>query len=137
LKFEAGKEGKGGRAFMTLRRLPYKAPTTPSWRICSIANNKPHCYNRPTMLTQEDLQAIGGLIKTEAGALIKTEGERLDRKIEASLAFTKQAHAEIMEALFKSNKVNRQDIEVNGQEIKALEKRVDRLEEHAGLTKSS
>lgn len=80
------------------------------------------------MLTQEDLQAIGVLIKMEAGALIRTGGDRLDQKIEASLAFSRKAHAEIMEALFKSN-------EINGQEVKMLEQRVELLEEHGGLAK--
>jgi len=74
------------------------------------------------MLTQDDLLAIG--------ALIKAEGERLDMKIETSLAFNKQAHAEIMETLVESN-------EVNGQEVKELKKRVQRLEEHTGLAKAS
>jgi len=143
------------------------------------------------MLTQEDLQAIGALIKTEAGPLIKAEGHRLDQKIEtlgqkvgtldqkietlgqkvgtlgqkvgtlgqkvgtldqkvgtldqkvgtldqkietldqkieASIAFNEKAHAEIMEILIEST-------EVNGQEVKALKKRVNRLEEHTGIAK--
>ena len=81
------------------------------------------------MLTQEDLQAMRAIIKEEAGALIKAEGDRLDLKIEASHEFNKKAHAEIMEKLFESN-------ELNGKQLTDHEKRIERLEEHTGLTKS-
>ena len=84
------------------------------------------------MLTQEDLQAIGALIKAEGQAIqtnmatrkdVATQIEQLDLKIDAVHEFNKKAHAEIMEALVESN-------ELNGQKTKSLEQRVERLEEH-------
>ena len=123
-----------------------------------------YCYTGSTMLTQKDLQAIGALIKTEVNSLdekigtldqtvktlgqkvetldqkvgtldqtVKTLGQKvetLDMKIETSYAFSKEAHAEIMEKLIESN-------EIIGQQTKAHEKRIERLEDHTGLTKTS
>ena len=83
------------------------------------------------MLTQEDLHAIGALIKAEGDAIrkdmaTKQDVERVDMKIEAVHEYQKKAHAEIMEKLVESN-------ELNGQEVKKLEKRVERIEKHLDL----
>lgn len=86
------------------------------------------------MLTQEDLQAVGILVKallkplTEKIETLDQKVETLDQKIEAYHALNQKEHAEIMEKLVDSN-------EINGQIVKTLEKRVDRLEEHTGLAK--
>ncbi len=60
---------------------------------------------------------------------IEQKLEDVDLKIEAIRAFNKKAHAEIMDILTESN-------ETNGQDIKRLEKRVQKIEEHLNYTGS-
>jgi septal ring factor EnvC (AmiA/AmiB activator) len=52
--------------------------------------------------------------------------DTVELKAEAIHEYQKQAHDEIVEKLFESN-------EINGQEQKALEKRIERIEKHLGL----
>ncbi len=84
------------------------------------------------MLTQEDLEKIAALINTATARLdhkIETEVSRLELTIEASHEFNRKAHAEIMDKLVDSN-------ELNGNQLTDHEKRIERVEEHTGLTKS-
>jgi hypothetical protein len=63
------------------------------------------------------------------GEQLAKQGAQLDlleAKTEAIHEYQKQAHDEIIEKIFESN-------EINGQEQKALEKRIEVLEEHAGI----
>ena len=73
----------------------------------------------------QELKSINSLLHE-----LKKDNARLELKIEASHDSNEKGHAEIMEKLVESN-------EINGQEVKTLEKRVDRLEEHTGLAKPS
>ena len=76
---------------------------------------------------QEGLQAeVKGLNAEVKG--LNAGQETLDLKIEAIHVYQKNAHTEIMNSLVESN-------EINSQEMKELEKRVKRLEEHTGLAK--
>jgi hypothetical protein len=52
--------------------------------------------------------------------------DNIELKTEAIQAYQLKAHDEIMEKVFESN-------EINAQEQKALEKRIEVLEEHAGI----
>jgi chaperonin cofactor prefoldin len=52
--------------------------------------------------------------------------DTIELKVETIHDYQKQAHDEIMEKVFESN-------EINGQEQKALEKRIEVLEENAGI----
>jgi chromosome segregation ATPase len=70
----------------------------------------------------KDVQQEQGKQLTQQG----TQLETLELKTEAIHAYQKQAHDEIMEHLIESN-------EINGQEQKALEKRIEVLEENAGI----
>jgi hypothetical protein len=68
-------------------------------------------------------------VQQEQGKQLTKQGAQLDIlevKTEAIHDYQKQAHDEIMEKIFESN-------EINGQEQKALEKRIEVLEEHAGI----
>lgn len=59
-------------------------------------------------------------------AVLDEKVTTLDMQLEAVLAYQKKAHAEIMEKLVESN-------ELNGQEVKQLEKRAERIEKHLDL----
>jgi hypothetical protein len=68
-------------------------------------------------------QDIGQLDKKIDNVEVKLSKkiDTVDMKVEAVLEYQKKAHIEIMEKIFDSN-------EANGQEVKNLEKRVERLE---------
>ena len=84
------------------------------------------------MLTKEDLEQIAKLIEGSEKRLtskIETAEKRLtskietvDQKVELLREDNKKDHAQIVEMLVESN-------EINGKEIKELEKRIDKLEE--------
>jgi hypothetical protein len=73
----------------------------------------------------EDLQADITAMKGDITAL-KNGQEQLDVKVEAIHDYQQKAHTEIMGHLVESN-------EMNGQEKKELEKRIERVEKHVGL----
>ncbi len=84
------------------------------------------------MLTKEDLEQIAKLIEGSEKRLtskIETVEKRLtskietvDQKVELLREDNKKDHAQIVEMLVESN-------DINGKEIKELEKRIDKLEE--------
>ncbi len=84
------------------------------------------------MLTKEDLEQIAKLIEGSEKRLtskIETAEKRLtskietvDQKVELLREDNKKDHAQIVEMLVESN-------DINGKEIKELEKRIDKLEE--------
>ena len=84
------------------------------------------------MLTKDDLEQIAKLIEGSEKRLtskIETVEKRLtskietvDQKVELLREDNKKDHAQIVEMLVESN-------DINGKEIKELEKRVDKLEE--------
>jgi uncharacterized protein (DUF3084 family) len=57
---------------------------------------------------------------------LEQDVERVELKVEVGNAYQEKAHAEIMNHLVDSN-------EINGQDIKQLEKRIERIENHLGL----
>jgi phage shock protein A len=72
------------------------------------------------------LQADMKGLHTKVDTLDK-KGDTLEVRIEAVHAYQKQAHTEIMDCLYESN-------ESTGRSQKALEKRIERIEKHLGLS---
>jgi chromosome segregation ATPase len=69
----------------------------------------------------KDITALKGDITA-----LKNGQEQLEVKVEAIHDYQQKAHTEIMGHLVESN-------EMNGQEKKELEKRIERVEKHVGL----
>ncbi len=99
------------------------------------------------MFTDKQLEQFAKVIDTRLDAKLQSINKRLEGmeqgqkglkeqlntvelKVEAIHAQNKKVHAEIMEKLTASN-------EIDGQELKKLEKRVETIEEHVGLSRKN
>ena len=73
------------------------------------------------MLTKDDLEQIASLIHASEKRVTE-KVETVDQKVELLREDNRKDHTQIVEMLVESN-------DINGKEIKELEKRIDKIEE--------